>query len=200
MSYHVTSPHLREERDNRNTIEKKGNSFHCSFSFFFTFFFLTLLFFYPLSSSRFDEFFPFPFFVLPNFHYRGKQFLFSFFLSLSLLFFFFNLVFLSFFFSLGFWPYHVSNLEVNPFFFLSFFVTFYDFISLIIKLWGGEKFPFLFSLSPLRHLLTHLFPVHLRFQHWGREFLISFSFSLPLSLKQTTGLIFPRIYSALPSS
>ena len=88
VSHHVTPPRLREEREmNRNTIEKKGNSIHCSFSFsftfFFLFFFLTLLFFHPLSSSRFDEFFPFPFFVLPNFHYRGKQFHFSFFLSLS---------------------------------------------------------------------------------------------------------------------
>ena len=81
---------------NRNTIEKKGNSFHCSFSFSFTFFF-TLLFFYPLSSSRFDEFFPFPFFVLPNFHHRGKQFLVSFSLSLSLsLSFFFSLILSSF--------------------------------------------------------------------------------------------------------
>ena len=82
VGHHVTSPFLREERDNRNTI-KKGNSFHCSLFFSFPFFF-TLLFFYPLSSSRFDEFFPFPFFVLPNFHHSGRQFLFSFFLSLSL--------------------------------------------------------------------------------------------------------------------
>ena len=84
--YHVTSPHLREERDNRNT-KKKGNSFHCSLSLSFLFFF-HFTFLYPLSSSRFDEFFPFPFFfffffVLPNFHHRGRQFLFSFFLSLS---------------------------------------------------------------------------------------------------------------------
>ena len=167
---------------NRNTIEKKGNSIHCSFSFSLTFFF-TLLFFNPLSSSRFDEFFPFPFFVIPNFHYRGKQFLFSFFLSLSLsLFFFFNLVFLSFFFSLGFWPYHISNFEeVTPSFFLSFFVTFDDFISLVIKLWR-KKLPFLFSLSPLRHLLMNLLLVYLIFQHWEREFLISFSFSLSLFL------------------
>ena len=86
VSHHVTPPRLREEREmNRNTIEKKKRQFNSLFFllFFHFFFFLTLLFFHPLSSSRFDEFFPFPFFVLPNFHYRGKQFLFSFFLSLS---------------------------------------------------------------------------------------------------------------------
>ena len=166
---------------NRNTIEKKGNSIHCSFSFSFTFFFLTLLFFHPLSSSRFDEFFPFPFFVLPNFHYRGKQFLFSFFLSLSPFSFFFNLVFLSFFFSLGFWPYHISNLEeVSPSFFLRHFWRLYNFNCQAL----GRKLPFLFSLSPIRHLLTNHFLVHLIFQHWGREFLISFSFSLSLSFSQ----------------
>ena len=148
---------------NRNTIEKKGNSFHCSFSFSFTFFFSLYFSFIPfllhaLTNSFFFLFSSFLIFTIEE----DNSFSLSF--SLSLLFFFFNLVFLSFFFSLGFWPYHVSNLEVNPFFFLSFFVTFDDFISLIIKLWG-EKFPFLFSLSPLRHLLTHLFLVHLTFQH-----------------------------------
>ena len=61
VGYHVTNPHLREERDNRNTI-KKSNSFHCSLSFSFPLFFFTLLFFYPLSSSRFHEFFSFSFF------------------------------------------------------------------------------------------------------------------------------------------
>ena len=163
---------------NRNTIEKKRQFNSLFFLLFFHFFFLTLLFFHPLSSSRFDEFFPFPFFVLPNFHYRGKQFLFSFFLSLSL-FFFFNLVFLSFFFSLGFWPYHISNLEeVSPSFFLRHFWRLYNFNCQAL----GRKLPFLFSLSPIRHLLTNHFLVRLIFQHWGREFLLSFSFSLSLFL------------------
>ena len=104
VSHHVTPPSLREERGmNRNTIEKKKaiqftvlSPFLSLFFFYFLFFFLTLLFFHPLSSSRFDEFFPFPFFVLPNFHYRGKQFLFSFFLSLSFLFLLILFSFLSF--------------------------------------------------------------------------------------------------------
>ena len=40
VSHHVTPPSLREERGrNRNIIEKKGNSIHCSFSFSFIFFF-----------------------------------------------------------------------------------------------------------------------------------------------------------------
>ena len=84
VSHHVTPPFLREERGmNRNTIEKKRQFNSLFFLLFFHFFFLPSLFFHPLSSSRFDEFFPFPFFVLPFFHYRGKQFHFSFFLSLS---------------------------------------------------------------------------------------------------------------------
>ena len=112
----------RRKGMNRNTIEKKGNSIHCSFSFSFTFFF-----------SLYFSFIPFLLHALTN----SLLFLFSFFLiftigennfsslSFSLsLFFFFNLVFLSFFFSLGFWSYHISNLEeVTPFFFLSFFLS-----------------------------------------------------------------------------
>ena len=165
---------------NRNTIEKKkGNSTHCSFSFPFIFFFSLYFSFIPfllhaLTNSFLFLFSSFLIFTIGENNFSSLSF------SLSL-FFFFNLVFLSFFFSLGFWPYHISNLEeVTPFFFLSFFVTFDDFISLVIKLWG-KNLPFLFSLSPLRHLLTHSFLVHLIFQHWGREFLISFSFSLSLS-------------------
>ena len=81
--YHVTSPILREERDNRNTI-KKSNSFHCSLSFsppaFFHFTFLLSPFFFTLWRILSFSFF----FVLPKFHHRGRQFLFSFFLSLSL--------------------------------------------------------------------------------------------------------------------
>ena len=46
VGYHVTPPSLREERDNRNTIEKKkSNSFHCSLSFSFSSLFFFSLYF-----------------------------------------------------------------------------------------------------------------------------------------------------------
>ena len=62
VSHHVTPPSLREERGrNRNIIKKKGNSIHCSFSFL-SFFFLTLLFFHPLSSSPLWRILSFSFF------------------------------------------------------------------------------------------------------------------------------------------
>ena len=147
VSHHVTPPRLREEREmNRNTIEKKGNSIHCSLSFPFTFFFSFYFSFIPfllhaLMNSFLFLFSSFLIFTIGEDNFSSLSF------SLSL-FFFFNLVFLSFFFSLGFWPYHISNLEeVSPSFFLSFFVTFDDLISLVIKLWG-RNFLF-FSLFPL---------------------------------------------------
>ena len=174
---------------NRNTIEKKkGNSIHFSFSFSFTFFFSLYFSFIPFLLHALTNSFLFLFFFSSFLIFTiGENNFSSLSFSLSL-FFFFNLVFLSFFFSLGFWPYHISNLEeVSPSFFLRHFWRLYNFNCQAL----GRKLPFLFSLSPIRHLLTNHFLVHLIFQHWGREFLISFSFSLSLFLSTTM-----REYSA----
>ena len=87
MGYHVTSPYLREERDKRNSIKKKVIHFtvlSLFFSFSFFFFSLCFSFYPPFFFTLWRILFLFLFFVLPNFHHRGRQFLFSFFLSLSL--------------------------------------------------------------------------------------------------------------------
>ena len=97
VSHHVTPPCLREEREmNRNTIEKKkALQFTVLSPFLSLFFFFSLYFsFIPFLLHALTNSFLFLFFVLPNFHYRGKQFLFSFFLSLSL--FSFSLISFSF--------------------------------------------------------------------------------------------------------
>ena len=86
VGYHVTSPFLREERDNRNTIEKKKAIHFIVLSPFLSLppFFSLCFSFIPFLLHALTNSFPFPFFVLRNFHHRGRQFFFSFFLSLSL--------------------------------------------------------------------------------------------------------------------
>ena len=165
---------------NRNTIEKKkANQFTVLSPFLWLFFFFSLYFsFIPFLLHALTNSFLFLFFVLPNFHYRGKQFLFSFFLSLSP--FSFSLILFSFLsFSLSAFG-RIIFQTLSPSFFLRHFWRLYNFNCQAL----GRKLPFLFSLSPIRHLLTNHFLVHLIFQHWGREFLISFSFSLSLSFSQ----------------